>query len=72
MNIENWLQSHKKDLLTTSEVSELLGVKPQTLQIWRTNKRYNLPYVKIGGLVRYKLDDIKNFIEQRTVRVEEV
>lgn len=54
-------------LLTEDEAAELLAIKPQTLSVWRTNKRYALKYVKCGRLVRYKLSDVQAFIESRTI-----
>ena len=52
-------------LLTPDEVAELLGVTPHTLAVWRSEKRYNLPYVKAGRLVRYLEAHVHQFIETR-------
>ena len=52
-------------LLTPDEVAKVLGVKPETLATWRYTKRYNLPYIKSGRLVRYKQDDVQSFILSR-------
>ncbi|MDP7142707.1 MAG: helix-turn-helix domain-containing protein [Alphaproteobacteria bacterium] len=46
-------------LLTTQQVSKILGVSVGTLAVWRTTKRYNLPYVKSGRLVRYREEDVQ-------------
>lgn len=54
-------------LLTQDEAAELLAVEPQTLSVWRANKRYGLPYVKVGRNVRYRYADLLAFIESRTV-----
>lgn len=54
-------------LLTEDQAAELLGVKPTTLQVWRSTKRYPLPYVKSGRLVRYRASAIEAFINSRTV-----
>ncbi len=56
-------------LLNVEETAALLGVTPQTSNGWRCSGRYALPYVKCGHLVRYKLDDVLRFIEQRTVKL---
>ena len=53
-------------LLTPDEVSELLGVTSHTLAVWRSERRYNLPYIKAGRLVRYRAEDIQRFVEERT------
>jgi excisionase family DNA binding protein len=54
-------------LLTTKQVSKLLGISEQTLAIWRSNKRYSLAYVKVGRYVRYRLSDVMSFVQSRTV-----
>lgn len=50
-------------LLTPQEVAKVLGVTPQTLAVWRCEKRYALPYVKAGRLVRYRVADVEKFID---------
>ncbi len=54
--------------LPEAEAAEYLGVKPNTLAVWRTTGRYSLPYVKVGRLVRYRKSDLDRFIASRTVR----
>ncbi len=55
-------------LLTDKETAALLGLKTSSLAVWRCSGKYPLPFVKVGRLVRYKLDDVLRFIEQRTVK----
>jgi len=52
-------------LLTKEQVSDILGISVGTLAVWRTTKRYNLPYVKTGRLIRYREVDVDNFINSR-------
>jgi excisionase family DNA binding protein len=52
-------------LMTPAEVAEYLGVSKETLNVWRCTKRYNLPYVKTGRLVRYRAEDVANFVTSR-------
>ena len=52
-------------LLTSKDVSEILGVTEHTLAVWRCENRYPLKYVKIGRFVRYREDDILKFIEDQ-------
>ncbi len=52
-------------LLTKEDVSKILGISVGTLAVWRTTKRYNLPYVKSGRLVRYREEDVQAFINSR-------
>jgi excisionase family DNA binding protein len=53
------------NLLTPKEVSDILGVSIETLNVWRATNRYPLPYVKAGRLVRYRMNDLNQFIESR-------
>lgn len=49
-------------LLTPQDVATLLQVSVETLNVWRCTKRYNLPYIKAGRLVRYRAEDVGAFI----------
>ncbi|MCB0832176.1 MAG: helix-turn-helix domain-containing protein [Bacteroidetes bacterium] len=51
------------DLLSRQEAAEYLGVAEQTLAVWKCTGRYDLPYVKIGKLVKYRKTDLDRFIE---------
>ena len=57
--------THPK-LLTRDEAAAYLNVKPNTLAIWATTGRYDLPFVRIGRCVRYRLADLEAFIERQT------
>jgi len=52
-------------LLTPEVVSEILHVSEGTLMGWRSTGRYDLPFVKVGRLVRYRENDVLDFIESR-------
>jgi hypothetical protein len=53
-------------LLTEQDVARSYKIAPETLQQWRFHRRYKLPFVKIGRLVRYRHCDVEAFIQQRT------
>ena len=54
-------------LLTPKQTSELLGgTALSTLAVWRSSRRYDLPYVKVGRSVRYREEDVLSFIARRT------
>jgi excisionase family DNA binding protein len=55
-------------LLTPDQAASLLGLSVETLNVWRCTKRYKLPYIKTGRLVRYRLSDLNQFIESRVVQ----
>lgn len=54
-------------LLTEAEAADYLSVEPQTLCAWRCTRRYNLRFIKVGRLVRYRFEDLEAFLESRTV-----
>jgi len=54
-------------LLTRKEAAEFLGIKEDTLAVWACNKRYNLPMIKVGRLVKYRISDLEVFIKARTI-----
>lgn len=51
-------------LMTTEQAAEYLAVKPATLQVWRSTNRKKLAYVKVGGQVRYRRQDLDAFIAE--------
>lgn len=54
-------------LLTPAEAAEILVIPVSTLNAWRA-QRIELPYVRIGRLVRYRQEDVLALIESNTVR----
>ena len=53
-------------LLTPNQVSRILGVKRHTLAVWRCSGRYKLPFIKVGRLVRYRLEDVQAFLADQS------
>lgn len=49
-------------LLTREEAAEYLGIRPQTLAKWAMTKKHKLPFVRVGKLVRYRIEDLEKFI----------
>jgi len=54
-------------LLNEGQAAARLGLKPNTLAVWRVTGKYGLPFVKVGKCVRYKPHDLDVWIESRTV-----
>ena len=52
--------------LTEGQVSEIIGRAEQTLRNDRGKGR-GLPYCKVGRSVRYKLQDVVDYMENRRV-----
>ena len=53
------------DLLDDKAAAAYLSLSPGTLSVWRSTGRYNLPYVKVGRLVRYRRADLDAWLEKR-------
>jgi len=42
------------DLLSNDQAATYIGVTPRTLEVWRCTKRYPIPFIKVGRLVKYR------------------
>jgi excisionase family DNA binding protein len=61
------IKRHPVELLTTKETARLMRVHPHTLEVWRSTGRYpELPHVRIGRAVRYRLSDVMQFLANNT------
>lgn len=56
-------------LLTPAQAARILGVTEKTLRNWRS-QRIHLPYIHIGGRVRYRRADLKAWIDRNTTTVK--
>jgi excisionase family DNA binding protein len=54
-------------LVDTGAAAAYLGVTPGTLAVWRSTRRYNIPYVKVGSLVYYRRSELDEWLARRTV-----
>ncbi len=52
-------------LLTPPAAAEYLGVSVDTLSVWRCVGRYNIPFIKVGRLVKYRKSDLDAWLEKR-------
>jgi predicted DNA-binding transcriptional regulator AlpA len=58
-------------LLTSEEVSSIVGLSIETLAQWRSQKR-GIPYLKISrNCVRYRQADLDAWLQERIVPVEQ-
>lgn len=56
----------KQTLVTTQQAAEYLGgLKKNTLEGWRVQGR-GVPFVKIGRLVRYRVEDLDAYLTAQT------
>ena len=56
-------------LLSDIEAAAYLNLSPGTLAVWRCTKRQELPFIKLGRSVRYRLVDIEAWLSAKTVCV---
>lgn len=54
-------------LIDAKTVADMLGLKVNTIRVWTFSRK--IPHVKLGGAVRYRVDQIEKWIEDRTVPV---
>jgi excisionase family DNA binding protein len=60
------VKSAASDLLSRQQAADYLGVAVHTLAIWKCTRRHDLPYVKIGRLVKYKRSELDAFISKNS------
>jgi len=63
--------SNSPNLLGREQAAEYLGVKPRTLDVWASTHRYHLKFIKVGRLAKYRIEDLDEFLERRTVNTQE-
>ena len=56
-------------LLTIREMAEYLRVNPFTVYRWVAQKR--IPHLRVGRTLRFRLDDVNNFMRERAQREPE-
>lgn len=54
------------ETLNDVQAAQLLGLSPQTLRNWRTQRK-GPPYVKLGRAIRYHLEDLRDYIASRRI-----
>ena len=52
----------KQALLSNREAARFLGISAGTLAVWRSTRRYCIPYTLIGNRPRYSYEDLKQFL----------
>ena len=54
-------------LVSRDEAARYLGLASQTLALWASTGRYDLPFVKVGRRAKYRVSDLEEFLRRRTV-----
>jgi len=63
----------EQELVSIKTLSKLLDVSPKTLWDWIYKSRRHptldpIPYHKLGGLVRFRLTEVRAWVDRRKVR----
>lgn len=53
-------------LLSVEQAAAFLKLAIRTLDVWRSTGRHGLPYIKVGGAVRYRRTDLEAWLAERT------
>lgn len=53
-------------LLTAAQVAEILQVK--TDHVYQLKAEHKIPFIKVGGALRFSEEQIKNWLEQNSQR----
>ncbi len=62
------MKNEKKEWLNPREASKEFGFSVSTMAKWRMDN-LNIPFSKMGKYIKYKRDDIIQFIESNKVEV---
>ena len=54
-------------LVDTKIAAKELDLSAITLHRWRSKGRYQIPFVRVGGLVKYRMGDLREFKRSRRV-----
>jgi hypothetical protein len=52
-------------LLTSAEAATVLRKRPSTLQYWRCKAPDKLPWIRVGGTVRYSVGALRAYLAAR-------
>jgi hypothetical protein len=66
-HIPKEVPDRKLGLMSEVEVAHFLNLRPNTLAHWRLTKLQPLPFIRIGRTIRYRLEDVERFLQQRQV-----
>ena len=61
----------KERLLSQDEAAEFLGTTKKTLNTWRCNGKYNIPYIKFGNNIKFRKSDLEAWLELHKHNIQE-
>lgn len=67
-NNGQFFDKRNDQLLDEKRAAAYIGLTNHcTMAVWRSTKRYNIPFVRIGRSIRYRKSDLDKFLEDRLV-----
>lgn len=61
------MQQSLTAILTDEELAQFLKLSPGTLRHHRTSGGDHIPYVRIGGSIRYRMEDVIAYLDSKVV-----
>ena len=55
-----------KRLQNSLNAADYIGIPANTLQYWRTTGAQQIPFIKVGRRVMYRVSDLDKWLDQRT------
>ena len=55
-----------KRLQNSLNAADYIGIPANTLQHWRTTGAQQIPFIKVGRRVMYRVSDLDKWLDQRT------
>ncbi len=54
-------------LLTDEELAKFLKISPGTLRHYRYSGSVKIPYIRVGGSIRYRIEDVLAYLDSKVV-----
>lgn len=61
------IEIENEELVPPPRAAAFLHKTPRTLANWRCSRRFNLPFVRVGGRIFYRRADLEDFIRRGRV-----
>lgn len=61
------LQKNVREIMSRKEAADYLGISESTMANWACTKKYHIPYFRVGRKVKYRRQDLDEFMENNRV-----
>ena len=66
-NISETCNVMPSGVMTPRDAAVYIGVKINTLAVWRMTNKYGLRYLKLGKAIRYRKEDLDEWLASKSV-----